>query len=195
MFLDAYARKLKTRFPSFQLALNWFEETGGRNIVETGCVRRRNDWSAGMSTVLFGRYVADRSRIESRHDLRFWTVDNSSKCLDVAKRVCGDLPVNYLLSDSLIALADWTEPIDLLYLDSLDCDPRPGSDNSAAQSHSLREFEAAFHALSRNAVIIIDDNDFGNGGKAQLTNQRLAADAEFVRLWSGKQAVWVRNRA
>lgn len=40
MFLETYARKLGSRFPSFQTALNWFEATGGEHIVETGCVRR-----------------------------------------------------------------------------------------------------------------------------------------------------------
>lgn len=72
-------------------------------------------------------------------NLTFCTVDNSPKCLEIAKRVCGELPVKYTLADSTVALESWTDPIDFLYLDSLDCDPDPRADNSEPQHHNLRE--------------------------------------------------------
>ena len=47
------------RFPTFVKALELLTKYNGKNIVETGCVRQEDDWGAGYSTVIFGRYCKE----------------------------------------------------------------------------------------------------------------------------------------
>ena len=54
--------------------------------------------------------------------------------------------------DSLVFLQEFKDPIDLLYLDSLD-----GHDPIAASNHQLEEAKASINKLHRNSLILLDD--------------------------------------
>lgn len=200
MVLEEYKTRLDKggRYVGFWIALNWFMQHGGREIVETGCVRQDDDFEgAGGSTYIFGRVAKDAGEtLEGLHHglhAHFTTIDNDPAHLETARRICEGLPVNYLLGDSAETLRGLQNNIDLLYLDSLDCDATPGAANVEPQEHNRREMLVGITKLSPRGVLVLDDNDFENGGKTRLSNEYLRSAGLWAQLWDGKQAVWVRK--
>lgn len=167
-FKKKYYGKPVKRYWTFKAALNLFLQRGGKNIVETGTVRQKKDWSGGMSTLIFGEVCY-------RYDRHLWTVDHNPKALEVSKEVTAKFKdaITYVERDSIRFLSDFPKPIDLLYLDSLDCPEDPYKDPIPAQMHQLNELKAAFDKLSKGAVILLDDNDFISGGKTRLAKEFL----------------------
>lgn len=83
-------------------------------IVETGCQRQDDDWSAGMSTQVFGYFLKHNGG-------HLISVDNDAAHVDFARSRIEGLPVEVVLSDSRDWLRDYAGPmIELLYLDSAD---------------------------------------------------------------------------
>ena len=161
-FYKKYAGKLKERFWSFKIALNLFLQSGGKSIVETGTIRQRDDWGAGMSTLIFGDFC-------QRFGCHLWTVDNNSKALEVSKEVTSEYKdfITYVEDDSVAFLREFDQKIDLLYLDSMDCPLKPEDDALPAQIHQLNEFKAAEDKLTLFSIVLLDDNQFKNGGKTK----------------------------
>ena len=175
-FDDGYRRRLARRYATFALAFErLLAHTGSsRIIVETGCVREKDDYSAGYSTVLFGELL-------SRRGGRLYTVDISERNMAICKKITRRFAssITYTVGDSVTFLKTWSsapdrKPIDLLYLDSFDYPVYSTPDEQAAsQKHCLLELEAALPALSPNAIVLIDDGDLPGGGKPRLANERL----------------------
>lgn len=202
MFLDKYKDKLrnngKDRYPTMQLALNWFEANGGTTIVETGCVRQKDDFGAGMSTVLFGEYAkahpyqkfvnADGWTVSE--GVQFYSIDISPENIATAEELTKGLPVLFIRGDSVDALSVFSESIDLLYLDSRDCDPNPATNNDLPQAHQLAEFQAAEQWLYEGSCVLLDDCGFENGGKCGLLKPYLRSQG-WKCLWDGYQSLWV----
>lgn len=153
-------------------------------ILETGTTRMENDWGAGMSTLLFGRYV-------SQYGGKVATVDISERNMEVCRKVTAAHAnhITYVVMDSLQYLSTVTEKVDLLYLDSMDC-PIEG-DASTAQEHNLQEFLIAEKLLNERAVIMIDDVSFANGGKAKKTHD-LMMDRGYLLIAKEQQSVWLK---
>lgn len=198
--LDEYREQLDKggRYVGFKIALELFKQNGGQVIVETGCMRMENDFEgAGGSTYLFGRVAKDAGQTDGlgqpRAKVRVFSVDNNPENVETAKKLTEGLPVEFYTNDSIEFLREWATPIDLLYLDSMDCDPKFDADNSLPQEHNLTEFKAAEGKLTPRAVIVLDDNDFTNGGKTAKTNEYLRQSGRYIQLWDGKQAVWMRR--
>lgn len=187
-FYKKYSLKLADRYWSFKVALNLFLQFDGDNIVETGCVREEDDWGAGMSTYVFGDFC-------TRYGKTLWSVDNSVNALGKAQKICEDFVDNILftLRDSVEYLRDFKKPIDLLYLDSKDCELGDDADNTPAQQHQLRELTRAYPKLSSKCVVLLDDNRFENGGKTTLSREYLLKKG-FTCLIDFKQSLWVRFR-
>jgi hypothetical protein len=130
-------------------------------IVETGCIRSRDDWrGAGNSTVLLGEYA----RLTGGS---LTSVDIELKHCDLARSMVADLTsVAVVCSDSISWLRSGTEEIDLLYLDSLDSFA-PGS-----EAHALEEVQAALPRLHHQSILAFDDTAYhckgfiGKGGDA-----------------------------
>lgn len=176
--------KLHDRWCTLQMALNWTLQMGGKNVVETGCIRN-TDWWDGRSTYVFAEFCA-------RIGGRFWSVDNSPPSVEIAlKETAPFKDVTCItLADSVEYLARFEHRIDLLYLDSYDYDVNnPGP----AQSHCLRELEAAMPRLHATAFVLIDDNRAEGGGKGELAKGLLARTG-FVCLLDHFQSAWVRAR-
>jgi len=186
-FLKKYIVLTPKRFWTMKIALNWLMQNKGENIVETGTTRILNDWGAGCSTVLFGEFV-------HRYQKNLWTVDISEENLKVAKEATLEYKkrIVYCQDDSVHFLNNFKSDIDLLYLDSVDCDPALLADNREAQNHALEEIKAAYEVLSLRACVLLDDNYFENGGKTKLAKEFLRS-RNWICLMDYYQSLWVRG--
>lgn len=136
-------RELESRFPD------------GPRIVETGCIRSREDWSAGYATWLFGTFI----RLTGKGALV--SVDNDSTHIAIASELCRGMGgVYFALADSAKWLQEYEgEPLACVYADSLDT----WAPNCAA--HGLAEAKAASRIVAPNGLIVFDDSPSdGKGG-------------------------------
>ncbi len=133
--LDWLLRRRKERFPNTC------------RIVETGCSRSSEDWSAGYSTYIFS-VLAD-----SISGVSLLSIDHNQSHLDTAKSVIGGWHgnVEFQCSDSIEALKRLTIQPDILFLDSWDSDA-PGH-----AEHGLAEIIAAEPHLHNRSIIVYDD--------------------------------------
>ena len=186
-FRKKYADYSRGRFVTFKIALNWFLQHKGKVIVETGTTKQFDDWGAGMSTLLF-------AEVCRKYGGRIWTIDSSRTAIDMCRWITGDFKdlIEYVCSDSIAALESFRGKIDFLYLDSMDCPINPGEDPGPSQEHQLVELKTAYWKLSKEAVVMMDDNGFENGGKTALSKRWLQKEG-WVCLLDGQQTVWVRG--
>lgn len=125
----------------------------GARVVETGCIRSPEDWSAGYATYLFGMLL-DALGCGS-----LTTVDINPAHLATARNLCRRWSrIEYVESCSVAYLEARTEPIDVAYLDSLDT-YEPG-----CAEHGLREAMAAEPLVSPRGLIVFDDTPRPSGG-------------------------------
>jgi hypothetical protein len=170
------------RHLSFDLILRCLTERFPHpTVVETGCIRAEDDFAgAGFSTYLFGAYLQHRNGRLTSVDIdpgncafaRQWT-----RCFGDTVTVCN--------ADSVAWLREGSDPIDLLYLDSLDADHPDCAD------HGLAEIQAAYPHLRPRSIVVCDDTVFQRGafyGKgAQLIPWLMQRGWRI--LYSGHQAV------
>jgi SAM-dependent methyltransferase len=179
------------RYASFKVALNLFHQRGGTNIVETGTIRALDDAAGGgNSTLILGDYA-------QTYDKKFWTVDILPQAIELSKGVCQGFDKNtqFVLNDSISFLLMFPEKIDFLYLDSMDCPEfdAPDSPNLiASQKHQLNELESAWDKLTDKSVVLLDDNNFENGGKCKLSIKFLQ-EKGWIQLWCDKQSLWING--
>lgn len=161
----------------------------GKTMVETGTIRMRDDWGAGMSTLVFGDYA-------KTHGAHLFTVDIDFNNLKLSREITEEFSdsITYVESDSVLFLRSFPKEIDFLYLDSMDC-PENDEEGSprllASQIHQRNELIAAWDKLHAGSVILLDDNAFKNGGKTKITKselERLGA----TRIMGGKQSLWIK---
>lgn len=193
-FAKKYERRLGARFATFERALELLlDRTGAsRTIVETGCVRERNDFSAGYSSVLFGEFL-------EHHGGHLHSVDISERNVAICRKLMrryARLATCYV-ADSIAFLRGWpalsaNTPIDLLYLDSLDYPVYNEMPRELSQQHCLGELEAALPSLSPRAIVLIDDADLPGGGKPLLARKRLEELGWHCEL-DAYQTLWVRG--
>lgn len=186
-WFEKYKLKPGGRYYTFKTALALFLQRNGRNIVETGCIKEANDWSTGMSTFIFGEFCFE-------YDRMLYTVDKNSKALEMAKQCTSDFAKNIIfnLGDSVAFLKKFDKPIDLLYLDSLDCPTNEDEDAVFSQKHALNELLAAYPKLGTHSVILIDDNDWKHGGKSRLV-KRYLAENDWHCVMDERQSLWIKN--
>jgi SAM-dependent methyltransferase len=173
------------KYYTFKTALNLFLQNNGKLIVETGTQRMIDD-PGGCSTTLFGAFC-------KRYNKRLITVDNNPKNIEVSKEATKEFRdhIEYVLSDSVDFLMKFNEPIDLLYLDSMDC-PLPPADATESQMHQLNELKAAYNKLHPGSIYLGDDNNFSNGGKTRLAKKFLIKSGEWVCIFDGGQSLWLK---
>jgi len=194
-FSTTYGARLGMRSVTFREAIERLCAATGpeRTIVETGCVRERNDYSAGYSTVIF-------AELAERYGGRVFTVDLNARNMALCRRVTKRWAklVSYNVCDSIAYLRAWPHGegagrrIDLLYLDSWDypLGPNDGADRDASQQHCLGELEAALPFLGPQSVVLIDDGDLPGGGKPLLAKRRLAELGWECRI-DAYQTLWI----
>jgi hypothetical protein len=154
-------RTFVDRDQSFDLILRHLSDIAAPRIVETGCIRAEEDWSgAGFSTYLLGAYAAARGG-------RLVSVDNSAvHCAFARKwtRVFGK-HVELRQEDSVKYLRGCEEPVDLLYLDSMD------TYNAGCAEHRLQELQALEKRLHSKTMVVFEDTSLLAGkwqGKGML---------------------------
>lgn len=167
-WIDRYEQQMSFRYPTMRTALNLLYQLNRPvTIVETGTVRQVDDWGAGYSTFIWGQFCQNEGGMCT-------TIDISEHNMEVCRKVTEPYKnfITYVVEDSLTALAKLNEPIDLLYLDSLDVPLEAGADLRPCQEHNLKELQIAEHLLHSESLVLIDDN-FENGGKGKLTKAYL----------------------
>lgn len=177
-----YRDKLGGRADTFEAAFKLLCKLPIPTIVETGCIRQLDNWAGdGQSTVMFNAF-------NNTAGGQFWTCDKSPEAVAVAKTIMTD-PTYAVCGDSVPFLADFSQPIDFLYLDSFDFDQ---SNPHPSQLHCLYELCAAVRWMDSKSVIMIDDtwrygtHVMGKGGLAVPFLERIRA----MRVASGYQEVW-----
>lgn len=130
-------------------------------IVETGCVRTKEDWGgAGNSTYIFGAYLEG---LDAGH---LTSVDNDRGHCEFARAYTQPWHhrITIVEDDSVGWLKNNQVPINVLYLDSMD------ADLSGHAEHALAEVQAAMPCLSSSSLVLIDDTVWRKGwhGKGAL---------------------------
>lgn len=191
-----YASGSNSRYMTFQLALNLLLQRtypeGRPLILETGCQRQADDLGAGMSSSIFAEFLFRLGKGKLR------SVDNNGYHLTVCASCVAPWisRVELACDDSIHYLTQHDEPVDLLYLDSLDY-PVGGDEGNitmqeAAQQHNLAEFKAIEDRLPEECVVLLDDNNLSGGGKPKLLKEYL-----FRKRWKClldyQQSLWVKK--
>lgn len=187
-WFEKYSEKLAHRKNTVEKALELLLKQPGRIMVETGTIRQYDDWGAGMSSLVYGDFAKE-------HGFHFFTVDIMSGNIELCKEITKDYSdvITYVINDSIAFLQTFNQTIDFLYLDSMDCPEYDAEDSPVlmrSQNHQLEEFKAAENKLSQNAVVLLDDCRFTNGGKCGLTKPYLKSQGwtcvleEYQSLWT-----------
>ena len=181
-------------------------------IVETGCLRKKDNFLDGQSTLLFDKYTLSRG-----NNSKVYTVDINPESTKICKEIVSENveittndSVKYLNNLSHIFLKNKTK-VSMFYLDSFDVDwryPYP------AAAHHLKELVAINRLLEEDTLLVVDDSPaVGNlsmddskinkswkilsspsplptiGGKGFLVHE-YASHVEAELLFSHYQAAW-----
>ncbi len=156
-WLDTISPRLQIRKDSFYKIFNYLDKLPDPIIiVETGCLRIKNNFSDGQSTLLFDKYTQFR-----KNNSKVFTVDidsNATKICseNVSKNVSihtGD-SVKYLNELSEVFIANKTT-VSLFYLDSFDCDWKAPEQSS---QHHLKELVSIKKLLKKDTLVVVDDS-------------------------------------
>lgn len=154
-------------------------------IIETGCTRIPEDWvGTGNSTYVFGAYL------DGLEAGKLVSVDITPSHCEFARKYTSPWEdrVAIIEDDSVRWLSQNREPINVLYLDSMDTD-LPGH-----ADHALAEIKAAMPQLTPKALVLIDDTIWIKGwqGKGALVVPFLQQHGWRI-LASGCQALLARE--
>jgi ADP-heptose:LPS heptosyltransferase len=124
-------------------------------LVETGCIRSGEDWSAGYSTYVFAAFLDGLQRG------RLISLDHDAEHCRFARDATRDWGnrTTVEFSDSVHWLEASDLPIDILYIDSMD------ADLASCADHALQEIQAAEPKLKEQSLVVFDDSPW-NGGWA-----------------------------
>ena len=156
-WFDSISLKLGVRKNSFSQIFKYLDNMPDPIIiVETGCLRIKNNYSDGQSTLLFDKYTQFRDKSS-----KVYTVDidaNATKVCseNVSENVSittGD-SVKYLNNLSKEFIENKTD-VALFYLDSFDCDWK--SPEQSAQHH-LKELVSIKKILNNQTLVVVDDS-------------------------------------
>lgn len=177
---------------TFKTALNLFMQLDGDLIVETGSMRMKDD-PGGAYTLLWGAFC-------KRYNKKLITIDVLPEVTNVCKECTTEYAdcITYITQDSVEFLKDFNDPIDLLFLDSMDCpisiEGQPIVSAEEAQKHNFEEFKVAEKNLHKNSLLLMDDNNFSNGGKPWITKNYLLTQPDWVCLLDYAQSLWIKAK-
>lgn len=152
-------------------------------IVETGCLRIPGNWELdGQSTFQFDEFARHQNGV-------VMTVDLTPESVDTARRACSPR-TSVILNDSVIFLHQLSavskRRINLLYLDSFDCNPENWMPSAI---HHMKELTAAWPLLGPGSIVCVDD--YGGGeGKGTLLDD-LFLNLNIPVLAEGLQKAWL----
>ena len=156
-WFDSISPKLEVRKNSFSQIFKYLDNMPDPIIiVETGCLRIKNNYSDGQSTLLFDKYTQFRSKSS-----KVYTVDIDAN----ATKVCSEnvsKNVSITTADSVKYLNNLSKQfienktnVALFYLDSFDCDWK--SPEQSAQHH-LKELVSIKKILNNQTLVVVDDS-------------------------------------
>lgn len=181
--LSSYCDRNRSFDVLFQEASRRFKAP---TVVETGAMRAEEDWpGAGFFTYLAGAYLHHAGGV-------LHSVDLSEEHCRFARRWSEPFgnTVKIHCQDSVAFLRGFSDPIDVLYLDSLD------TYQAGHAEHALRELQAALPNLHEKSVLILDDTPYragafiGKGARAVPW----ALERGWKILYSGYQVVLSRTK-
>lgn len=125
------------------------------SIIETGCVRTKDGWNEGQSTILFDKYVHTHAG-----ESQLYSVDINKAATDYASTFIG--PRTTLATDDSVRhltrlTADFLakgRTADLVYLDSFDIDWHYWHPSAA---HHMMELCAVLRILRKDTLVVVDD--------------------------------------
>jgi len=125
-------------------------------IVETGCLRKKDNFLDGQSTLLFDKYTLSRGE-----NSKVYTVDISPESTKICKEVVSK-NVQITTSDSVGYLNNLSNTflknkikVSMFYLDSFDVDWRYPYPSAA---HHLKELVAINKVLNKDTLVVVDDS-------------------------------------
>ena len=161
-FLQKYNHIKNIRYKSFEFALNEAKKRNHKILVETGVARgkvkffffSKINWKDGMSTMIFSDYAEYIGG-------SLFTCDIETKNINNAKKFCKKNKkfISFIVDDSLNFLNNFKDPIDFLYLDSMD------GQFKGASEHQLKEIKLAIKNLKKDSLVLLDDK----GSKTNLS--------------------------
>lgn len=155
----------RSRFDTMYTALKLLaEHAESPVIVEVGTLRDSTK-GGGHSTYKFGEFCA-------RFNGRLHTVDILPEAIEFSQKATADFQpwISYHVEDSEKFLKNIPGKIDMLYLDGFDSTP---GQELAASKKQLGEIKAALPHLSNHCVVLLDDADLPEGGKAKFSSEFL----------------------
>ena len=186
-FFAEYKNKLGKRYHTFNLMFNFLYDKGEPvNIVETGCIRKKGNFRDGQSTLLFGRFLWEKTGGSLQ------TIDLSKSNIEICRDVTNRYKSNiiYTVGDSVKVLLEMSDEYifhtDLFYLDSFDLNlknPEP------SMMHHKKELLAIFSRINNDSIIVVDDNT-PKVGKGKYVYDYLL-DNGWKLLNSNKDYQWV----
>ena len=155
-WFDGIAPKLDNREISFRKIFKYLDsQPNPIIIVETGCLRVKDNFLDGQSTLLLDKYTLSRGEKS-----KVYTVDKDPNSTKICKQTVSD-NVEITTDDSVHYLNNLTHnfftnktKVSMFYLDSFDVDwryPYP------AAAHHLKEFTAINRLLHEDALVVVDD--------------------------------------
>jgi hypothetical protein len=172
------------RHRSFDMALRWLLLCQNPVVVETGCMRAQEDYGAGMSTYLLGKFLSLHGGKLTSIELsetnaafaRQWT--EAFRCVTVVQQHSHDWLRSYA-----------GEPIDFFYSDSADVGV------SGYEENCLAEVQLVQAHLSEVAAVLIDDTIYQGGhwkGKGSLAVPWLLSQGWTLK-YAGYQTLLTRG--
>ena len=156
-WFDSISSKLEVRKNSFNQIFKYLDNMPDPIIiVETGCLRIKNNYSDGQSTLLFDKYTQFRGKSS-----KVYTVDIDANATKVCSQNVSD-NVSITTGDSVKYLNNLSKEfiknntnVALFYLDSFDCDWK--SPEQSAQHH-LKELVSIKKILNEQTLVVVDDS-------------------------------------
>ena len=161
-WFDKIATKLGEREISFRKILKYLDALPTPIvIVETGCLRVKDNFLDGQSTLIFDKYTLSRGEKS-----KVYTVDINPNSTKVCKQVVSNNvevttndSVRYLNNLSSNFLKNKTK-VSMFYLDSFDIDWRYTYPSAV---HHLKELASITRLLNKETLVVVDDSPaFGN---------------------------------
>ena len=161
-WFDAIATKLGEREISFRKIFRYLDALPAPIvIVETGCLRVKDNFLDGQSTLIFDKYTLSRGEKS-----KVYTVDINPNSTKVCKQVVSNNvevttndSVRYLNNLSSNFLKNKTK-VSMFYLDSFDIDWRYTYPSAV---HHLKELTSITRLLNKETLVVVDDSPaFGN---------------------------------
>lgn len=154
-FLEKYNNRNNIRYPFFKKTLEISLQRNHKTIVETGTSRgkkkffffKKFNWKDGMSTIMFAEYAKFINGKLHSCDLSSENIKNAA---DFTRKFSKN--VEFYVEDSVIFLKNFSQEIDLLYLDSFD-----GHHVELASKHQLEEAKMSINKLKDESIVLLDD--------------------------------------